>query len=63
MRDTTIGRAIRLGTRTIPVESRSRVIRGDVRIFPDEVALALEMARADRTEQDIAAYKARKAAQ
>lgn len=62
MRDTTIGRAIKQGTRTIPVESRSKIIRGDVRIFPDEVALALEMARNDRTEQAIAAYKARKAA-
>ena len=62
MNDRTVHRAIHQGTRTVPVESRSRVIRGDVRIFPDEVQLALEMARDDRTEQAIAAYKARKAA-
>lgn len=58
--DRTITRASRQGTRTIPVESRSKQVRGDSRIFPDEIALAVEMARNERIERDIAAYGIRK---
>lgn len=59
MNDRTVHRAIHQGARTVPVEQRSKRIRGDVRIHPDEVELAIELARADRIEQAIAAYRKR----
>ncbi len=61
MRDTTITRASRQGTRTAPIDKpRTKKVRGDSRIFPDEIALAVEMARTDRIEREIAAYAIRK---
>jgi hypothetical protein len=62
MNDRTVTRAARAGTKTTPVESRARPkpIRGNIDITPDEVALAIEMANADRIKQDIRDYADRK---
>ena len=59
MNDRTITRACRAGAKTVPVDGRPRPkeIRGDVTLDPDELALALELARADRIEQQIRDYK------
>ena len=59
MNDNTGKRAIRQGTRSQPVSDRRRRpirLRGDVTLAPDELALAMELARAERIEDDIAAY-------
>jgi hypothetical protein len=62
MNDRTVTRAARAGTKTIPVESRARpkAIRGNIDITPDEVTLAIEMAKSDRIKQDIRDYADRK---
>ncbi|MDN4644973.1 hypothetical protein [Arthrobacter sp. PsM3] len=62
MNDRTITRAARTGTRTQPVESKPhpKSLRGNLSLTPDEVAIAMELARKIRTKQDIAAYAARK---
>jgi len=61
MNDRTITRASRQGTHTVPVDRpRTKRIRSDMKIWPDEVALAVEMARADRIEQSIRDYAHRK---
>lgn len=58
MNDRTITRAARHGTKTTPVDTKPRPKRiGDsTRLRPDEIALAMELARADRTEQEIRDY-------
>ena len=59
MIDRTVSRAIRQGTRSQPVSDRRRRpirLRGDVTLAPDELALAMELARAERIKDDIAAY-------
>jgi hypothetical protein len=59
MNDRTIPRAIKQGTRSQPVSDRRRRpirLRGDVTLAPDELALAMELARAERIKNDIAAY-------
>ena len=59
MNDNTVKRAIRQGTRSQPVSDRRRRpirLRGDVTLAPDELALAMELARAERIKDDIAAY-------
>jgi hypothetical protein len=62
MNDGTVKRAVRHGARTRPIEHKPRpkVIRGDVALPRDELALAMEMARADRIKQDIRDYAHRK---
>lgn len=61
MRDTLITRASRQGTRTVPVESRkAKYIRGDIKLSPEEVAIAMELARVERIERDLASYAIRK---
>ncbi|UYM26596.1 hypothetical protein SEA_BAUER_47 [Arthrobacter phage Bauer] len=64
MNDRIVVRAARswVGTKTTPVEGRARPkqIRGNIDITPDELALALDMAREDRVEQDIRDYAHRK---
>lgn len=64
MNDQTIPRAARAGVRTVPVEKRVRPrrVRNNTRLTPDEIAAAVDMARSDRTERDIAAYRVRKGA-
>lgn len=61
MNDRTITRASRQGTRSVPIDQpRTTRIRNDTQFFPDEIALAVEMARTERIERDIAAYAIRK---
>ncbi len=64
MIDRTVKQAATAGIRTQPVPSprrNARYIRGDIRLAHEEVAIAVEMARSERVEQDIAAYARRKA--
>jgi len=59
MIDRTVSRAVRRGARSLPVSDRRRRpirLRGDVTLAPDELALAMELARAERIKDDIAAY-------
>ncbi len=62
MNDRTVTRASRRGTHTVPIEARSKRIRSDTKLYPDEIALAVDMARADRIERDIEAYAHKKKA-
>lgn len=58
MRDMTITRASRRGTKTSPVENHPKrtTIRSDIRLTAEEVAVALDIARSDRVEAEIEAY-------
>jgi hypothetical protein len=59
MNDNTVKRAIKQGARSQPVSDRRRRpirLRGEVTLAPDELALAMELARAERIKDDIAAY-------
>jgi hypothetical protein len=62
MNDRTVVRAARQGTHTVPVDpaARSKRVRGNIPLAPDEVQLAVEMARTERIERDIRAYALRK---
>lgn len=62
MNDRTVYRAVHQGAKTVPVDpaARSKRIRGNVPLAPDEIAVAIEMAREDRIEQDIRDYAHRK---
>lgn len=62
MNDRTVTRACRAGAKTIPVEKprRAKKITGNITLTPSELALAMELARADRIEQDIQNYRDRK---
>lgn len=62
MRDNPVHRAYRQGAHTVPVDpaARSKRIRDNPRLAPDEIQLAVEMARSDRVEQDIRDYAYRK---
>jgi len=62
MIDRTIPRAIKSGARTSPVERKPRRFRiyNNVVLTAEEVALAVEMARADRIEQSIRDYAYKK---
>lgn len=65
MNDRTITRASRQGAKTTPVEGRkprSKRIYNNVALTKDEIELAVEMARADRVEQEIRDYAYRKQA-
>lgn len=62
MKVRTITRASRRGAHTVPIEARSKRIRGDTKLYPDEIALAMDMARADRIERDIKEYAHKKKA-
>jgi len=61
--DRTITRASRRGAHTVPIPkphpSRT-TIRSDMRLTPEEVAVAMQIARADRIEAQIDAYALRK---
>lgn len=57
MNDRTIPRAAQRGTRTVPVErGYAKQLRGNIRLHPDDVAVAVEMARRDRIEESIRDY-------
>ncbi len=59
--DRTITRASRTGARTVPVEHRkAKYIRGDIKLNAEELAIAMELARGDRIDRDLAAYAIRK---
>lgn len=62
MRDTTVRRASRQGTRTLPVEhGRPRTPKpGFEPISADEWATIIHLARTQRTEEAITAYGSRK---
>ena len=62
MRDTTVSRACRQGTKTTPIENKPRRFRiyNNVVLTSDEIELAVEMARADRIEQSIRDYAYKK---
>jgi len=64
MRDNIVHRAYRQGAHTVPVDQvkRPKRLRGNIRVSPDEITLAVQLARADRIERDIADYAARKRA-
>lgn len=63
MNDRTVTRATRHGAHTVPVESgKPKPKQYAPRLRPDEITLALEIARQRRIEQDIEAYRARKEA-
>jgi len=65
MIDNTVKRAIRSGAKTTPVERKPRRFRiyNNVVLTQEEIALAVEMARADRIERDIRAYAYKKGSQ
>ena len=62
MRDATVSRACRQGTKTTPVEGKPRRFRiyNNVVLTQEEIALAVEMARADRLEQQLRDYAYKK---
>jgi len=62
MNDRTVARACRQGAKTTPVEGKPRRFRiyNNVVLTQEEIALAVEMARADRIEQSIRDYKYQK---
>ena len=62
MNDNTVKRAIRQGTKTTPVEGKPRRFRiyNNVVLTQEEIALAVEMARADRLEQQLRDYAYKK---
>jgi len=62
MNDRTVHQAIKGRAKTAPVESRARpkTIRGNIDLTPDELSLAIDMARSARIEHDICEYKDRK---
>jgi len=62
VRDSTVSRACRQGTKTTPVEGKPRRFRiyNNVVLTQEEIELAVEMARADRIEQSIRDYKYQK---
>lgn len=64
MRDTTVSRASRQGTRTLPIEhGRPRTPKpGHEPISPDEWAEIIHLARTQRTEEAITAYAKRMSA-
>lgn len=65
MNDRTIPRACKAGARTVPVDRprRAKKISGNITLSPSELAIAMELARADRVEQQIRDYTYRKANQ
>ena len=62
MRDTTVARACRQGTKTTPVENKPRRFRiyNNVVLTQEEIELAVDMARTDRIEQSIRDYAYKK---
>lgn len=63
MNDRTVTRASRHGVHTVPVESgKPKQKQYEPKLRPDEIALALEIARQKRIKEDLEAYKARKEA-
>ena len=62
MIDNTVKRAIRTGARTTPVERKPHRFRiyNNVVLTAEEIALAVEMARADRIEQQLRDYAYKK---
>jgi hypothetical protein len=63
MNDRTTTRASRYGAHTIPVESgKTKQKQYEPKLRPNEIALALEIAREKRIKEDIAAYAARRTA-
>jgi hypothetical protein len=64
MNDRTVHRAVRSGAKTVPIDTRGRpkVIRGNIELTPDELSIALEMARGERLEQDLRDYSYQKRA-
>ena len=62
MNDRTITRASRRGNHTVPVDNHPKrtTIRSDIRLTPEEIAVAMQIAQADRIERDIDAYALRK---
>lgn len=63
MNDRTITRASRRGIKTAPITKphpTRTTIRSDIRLTAEEIAVALELARGDRLEEQIEAYALRK---
>jgi hypothetical protein len=62
MNDRTITRASRRGTKSTPIEQHPKrtTIRSNIRLTPEEIAVAMELARSDRVEEQIEAYALRK---
>lgn len=64
MNDRTVHQAVKGGAKTVPVQDkpRAKTIRGNVTLTPDELGIALEMARGERLEHEIRDYAYRKRA-
>jgi hypothetical protein len=62
MNERTVTNASRRGTRTVPIPNRPKRIRHDrpITLSAEELALAMEIARHERTEQQIRDYTHRK---
>ena len=62
MNDRTVQRAVKGRARTVTVESKPKAkkVRGNVTLTPDELTLALDMARSDRLEQELRDYAHRR---
>jgi len=62
MIDRTVHQAVKGRAKTVPVadKPRAKAVRGNVTLEPDELALALDMARSDRLEQELHDYACRK---
>lgn len=61
MNDRTVSRAARHGIQTVPVESaKPKQKQYEPKLRPDEITLALELARQKRVKDDIAAYATRR---
>lgn len=58
MNDRTVHQAAKGRAKTVPIDSKPKVkkIRGNVMLTPDELTLALDMARCDRLEQELRDY-------
>ena len=58
MMDRTVNQAVKGHAKTVRLDDKpkAKTIRGNVRLAPDEIALALDMARSDRLEQELSDY-------
>ena len=58
MIDRTVHQAVKGRAKTVPVDRKpkAKTIRGNVTLAPDEIALALDMARSARLEQELSDY-------
>lgn len=64
MIDRTVHQAVKGRVKTVPIDRKpkAKTVRGNVTLAPGELAIAIEMARSDRLEQELRDYSCRKRA-